>query len=88
MFAKTVVMVEKTILPFATAYLVESPATAVMNIIYTQWWAVKGAPKRPDTFESLIKIKPVDENRKCSHFWKAYSMPFCVEYAKHEHYIL
>ena len=49
---------------------------------------IQGAPKRPDTFESLIKIKPVDENRKCSHFWKAYSMPFCVEYAKHEHYIL
>ena len=49
---------------------------------------IQGAPKRPDTFESLVKIKPVDENRKCSHFWKAYSMPFCVEYAKHEHYIL
>ena len=49
---------------------------------------IQGGPKRPDTFESLIKIKPVDENRKCSHFWKAYSMPFCVEYAKHEHYIL
>ena len=39
---------------------------------------IQGAPKRPDTFENLIEIKRVDENNRCLHFWKAYSMPFCA----------